>query len=369
MLLYKQTSVKSLLAFGIGCGLLLTVPACKGSNPTPAPAPPAPPTGKTFSNPLLNSGPDPYVIRRDTTYYYTHTIGDRIGLWKTGAMSRLASAAYTLAYQPPAGGANSRDLWAPELHYLAGKWYIYYTAGNGTSAAGDPFASQRTFVLENSNADPTTGTWVNKGRIYDAANDWWAIDGTVMEHNNNLYFLWSGRTGAANDKQNIYIAPMSNPWTVSGPRVMISTPTLIWETAGDPDVNEGPEVLKNPAGRVFVVYSASGCWTDDYGLGMLTLRDGGNPLVASDWTKSPNPVFQKSPANNVYGPGHNSFFTSRDGSENWIIYHANAMPMNGNGCGATRTPRMQKFSFNSDGTPNFGTPVATGTALAVPSGE
>jgi GH43 family beta-xylosidase len=309
------------------------------------------------------------VIKKDNVYYYTHTLGNRIGLWKTTAMSKLSTAPYLTIYSPSATGDHSRDIWAPEMHFIGNKWYVYYAAGSGTSATNDPFTSQRTFVLENSNADPTTGTWVDKGRIYDAAADFWAIDGTVLEHGGNNYFLWSGRAATANDKQNIYIAKMANPWTLTGSRTMLTTPTFNWETQGTPNVNEGPEILKNPAGKVFMIYSASGCWTDDYGLGMLTLRDGGDPLVAADWTKSPTPVFSKSPANNVYGPGHNSFFTSANNTENWILYHANALPMNGNGCGATRSPRMQKFTFNVDGTPNFGPPVASGTAITIPAGE
>ncbi|MDB5207770.1 MAG: family 43 glycosylhydrolase [Flavisolibacter sp.] len=365
----KFLSKNLLITFFISSSLLINV-SCKkgggdngggGTNPLPA--------GNTFTNPLLPSGPDPYVIKKDNIYYYTHTLGNRIGLWKTTAMSKLASAPYLTVFTPLSISNHKENLWAPEMFFINNKWYIYYTAGDGSSVAGDPFATQRTYVLENSSADPTTGTWLDKARIYDAANDFWAIDGTVLEYNGTNYFIWSGRAAAVNDKQNIYIAKMADPWTITGSRTLLSTPTFSWETQGDPDVNEAPEILKNPAGKVFMVYSASGCWTDEYGLGMLTLKDGGNPLVATDWTKSTTPVFQKSPANNVYGPGHNSFFTSPNGSENWIIYHANAAPMNGNGCGDARSPRMQKFTFNSDGTPNFGTPVRTNTPITVPAGE
>lgn len=368
MSIHKNFSGK-FIAVLLLCASVLLSPSCEKPNNGGGGGTNPPPTGNTFTNPLHSSGPDPYVIKKDANYYYTHTLGNRIGLWKTTAMSKLASAPQTTIFTAPTTGPNSRDVWAPELHYINSKWYVYYTAGDGTSVAGDPFASQRTFVLENSSADPTTGTWVDKGRVYDAAADYWAIDGTVFENNGTLYFLWSGRAGAANDKQNIYIAQMSNPWTLSGTRTLLTTPTLSWETQGDPDVNEGPEILKNSAGKVFMVYSASGCWTDEYGLGLMTLKDGGNPLLAADWTKMTTPVFTKNPSGNVYGPGHNSFFTSPNGSENWIIYHANGAPMNGNGCGSARSPRMQKFTWNSDGTPNFGTPAATGTALPVPAGE
>jgi hypothetical protein len=94
---------------------------------------------------------------------------------------------------------------------------------------------------------------------------------------------------------------------------------------------------------------------------------GSDPLQASSWTKKSTPVFQRNDAAGVYGPGHNGFFTSPDGTENWIVYHANNST-NG-GCGNGRTTRAQKFTWNADGTPNFGTPVALGTSLPGPDGE
>ena len=69
----------------------------------------------------------------------------------------------------------------------------------------------------------------------------------------------------------------------------------------------------------------------------------------------------------VYGPGHHSFFTSPDGTETWIAYHANSSPSQG--CGTTRTTRVQKISWNADGTPDLGVPLPTSAVLPGPSGE
>ncbi|MEO8173695.1 MAG: hypothetical protein ABI581_11450, partial [Sediminibacterium sp.] len=71
--------------------LLVTgTPSCKKSGGDPPPGPPPPPPEKTFKNPLLNNAPDPYVLKSGSTYYYTNTLGNRIGIWKTTAMSKLA---------------------------------------------------------------------------------------------------------------------------------------------------------------------------------------------------------------------------------------------------------------------------------------
>ena len=354
-------SLKKITSLFLLLAVMATASFCSkkssGNNPLP-PAPP-PPAANTFTNPLL-SGSDPWVIKKDGYYYYTHTLGNRVAIWKTKTLSKLNSAPITTIFSAAPATPNSSNVWAPELHFLDGKWYVYYTAGSG------PDDTQRTWVLENSNTDPLAGTWVDKGRIFASDADFWAIDGTVLEYNNNKYFIWSGRPNLAVQNQNIYIAKMTNAWTIDVPAVKLTQPELSWEINGGP-VNEGPEILKNSSGKVFLVYSASGCWTDDYTLGMLTLKNGGNPLLPADWTKNPQPIFTKQAANNAYGPGHNAFFKSPDGTEDWVIYHANTNT--GEGCGVARNIRMQKFSWNTDGTPNLGIPVKTAMPLAIPSGE
>jgi GH43 family beta-xylosidase len=335
--------------------------SCKKSS-TPAPVPP-PPAANTFTNPVLSSGPDPWIIQQGSNYFYTHTLGNRVSIWKTSRVTALRNVTPVPIWTAPATGPNSKNVWAPELHFINNKWYTYYTAGSSTD-----LGTQRLFVLENSGTDPLTGTWVEKGKIADPAADFFAIDGTVLNHGGNNYLLWSGHASATDPAQRIYIARMSDPWTLATPRTLISSPQYAWEMFGAPPaVNEGPQVLKNATGKVFIVFSASGCWTDDYGLGMLTLKNGGDPLLAADWTKTATPVFTKNVAAAVFGPGHNSFFKSADGTEDWIMYHAN--PSSGLGCGDSRSPRIQKFTWNADGTPNFGVPVSTSTFITKPSGE
>jgi GH43 family beta-xylosidase len=330
-----------------------------GSTPTPTPPPTPAPTATTFTNPLLSSGPDPWVIQKDGFYYFMATTGNNLTIRKTAKMSELGTAPSTIVWNPALTGVSQRDLWAPELYFFDGKWYIYYSA--------DPLCcdGHRVHVLENASADPTQGTWVNKGRIANPTIDLWAIDGTVLEQNGKRYLIWSGHETTPNPTQILYISEMSNPWTLTGPRVELSRPTYAWEQNGSPAVNEGPEILQH-GGKTFLIYSASHCSTDDYTLGQLTLT-GTDPLVGSSWTKSSTPVFVKNPANKAYGPGHNGFFKSKDGSQDWIIYHANTNP--NEGCGNPRNPRMQQFTWNADGSPNFGTPVAIGTALMRPAGE
>lgn len=330
-----------------------------GDNNTVIPPPIQPTDTTTFKNPLLSSGPDPWVAQKDGFYYYTQTQGNEISLWKTRAMSDLKNASITTVWTPTPGSAYSDDVWAPEIHYINNKWYIYFAAD---SAGFDE--THRLYVLENDNADPTSGPWTFKGKIEEPSDNW-AIDADEFDYNGSSYLLWSGWISIGG-QQNIYIAKLSNPYTISGSRVLISSPTNDWEKNGFP-VNEGPEEITNANGNAYITFSASFCGTDNYCLGLLSLKKGGDPLNASDWTKSSSPVFTSNTSGGAFGPGHNGFFVSPDGKENWVIYHANNT--SGEGCGDARNPRIQKFTWNSDGSPNFGTPVAINTAIKKPSGE
>jgi GH43 family beta-xylosidase len=321
---------------------------------------------KTFSNPLLKSGADPYSFYKNGFYYYTNTTGNRLVIWKTKNIADLPTAESKTIFTPPPGTAYSKELWAPEILFLKNKWYVYFAADNGNNN------THRMYVLENSSADPMQGHWVFKGKVADPS-DKWAIDGDVFKHRRKLYMVWSGWEGDVNGQQDIYIARMKNPWTIKGSRVRISSPNLEWEMHGNLNdannpkhvsVNEGPQALKRNK-KLFLIYSGSGCWTDHYALGMLSFKGKRNLLDSSLWEKSTAPVFKQSIENGVYAPGHNSFFKSPDGKEDWILYHANSAP--GQGCGNRRSPRAQKFTWNSDDTPNFGEPVKAGVYIPIPS--
>jgi GH43 family beta-xylosidase len=341
---------------------LPAVPAAIAQSATPTTAQ----AGDTFHNPLLPTGPDPWVITRNGFYYYMNTTGKNLTIWKTRDITDLAHAQKKVVWTPPATGPYSHDLWAPELHLLDGKWYIYFAADAGQNE------SHRTYVVENASADPLEGTWTFKGKVADAT-DKWSIDSSVFEDKGQKYMVWSGWEGDTDGEQRIYIAHMKNPWTIDSKRVMISYPQYPWERVGDlPDrpamphvnVNEGPEILTHGQ-DIFLVYSASACWTDYYELGVARTKSGANLLDSASWKKFDHPFFKQDREAEVFGPGHNGFFKSLDGKEDWIIYHANPAP--NQGCGSHRSPRIQPFTWNADGTPNFGKPISTRIAIKKPS--
>ena len=328
--------------------------------PTPLSSSAAP--GDTFTNPLLPTGPDPWVVWWKGFYYYSNSSGTNLTLRKTADITDLRHAEKKAVWTPEPGHPWSNELWAPELHRWGNKWYIYFAADAGDNA------SHRTYVVENDNDDPIEGTWTFKAKVGDSS-DKWAIDPTTFELNGEHYLVWSGWEGDKDGEQDLFIAHMSNPWTIDSPRTMISKPTYPWEKHGElpgrhVDVNEGPEVLSH-GNKILIVFSASGCWTDFYTLGLIQANVGATLLDAKSWTKFNHPVLSTDPMAGAFGPGHNGFFKSPDGKQDWIIYHANPEPREG--CGNFRSPRIQRFTWNADGTPNFGTPVPLGQPLEKPA--
>ncbi|SEO73552.1 family 43 glycosylhydrolase [Paenibacillus sp. OV219] len=118
-------------------------------------------------------------------------------------------------------------------------------------------------------------------------------------------------------------------------------------------------------GRLFIVYSGAGSWTPFYSLGLLALEPGTDPLVASNWKKSEQPLLQMDEQAGVFGPGHNSFVSSPDGAEDWIVYHATTDSLDG---WNNRKARAQRVNWNEAGMPEFGKPLSLDTAIVAPAG-
>jgi GH43 family beta-xylosidase len=312
-------------------------------------------TPVTFSNPL-GAGADPYVVRWNGMYYLVRSSGGAVWIDRAASLDNIHNSTpesdSVKVWTPPAGTGYSKQIWAPELHFFNGKWYIYVAASDGNND------THRMQVLERNGTDPF-GAFTYKGQIA-AATDRWAIDGTAFEWQGSMYFVWSGWPSATNGQQNLYIAQMDTPWSLGTDRVLLSTPTYSWEKYGLA-INEGPEALIEGS-TLNIIYSASGYWTNQYSLGRLTYNGVGPILSAVSWTKASQPVFKAT--SEVTGVGHASFTKSPDGSENWIVYHAHADPTTFND---DRVIRIQPFTFNANGTPNFGQPVPPGQLLTVPS--
>lgn len=330
-----------------GAVLAALVLAVTVTPPALAAEPPA-----DFYNPVLK-GADPSIVRQGDVYYSVSSDADGIWVRESTSIATMSDGDLRRVWEPDAEGPLCCNVWAPEILLIDGTWYIYFAADDGANA------NHRMYGIRALTDDPQ-GEWSKPVKIA-APTDRWAIDATVMQRGDDLYFLWSGWEGTVDVGQSLYIAPMSDPLTISGERVRLSEPTEPWERVALP-IQEGPEVLERD-GTTTLVYSASGSWTEDYCLGTLTLR-GGDVLDPASWTKSDGCVFSK--RDTAWGPGHHTFTTSPDGTEDWIVYHASTVKDRG---WDGRTIRAQRFTWDADGSPVFGTPVPTYETVALPSGD
>ncbi|MFF7160469.1 family 43 glycosylhydrolase [Streptomyces sp. NPDC008086] len=336
--------------------VLVAFAAClAGPAPTAQAAAPASPA-VTFTNPIALQRADPHIFKHtDGFYYFTATVPayDKIVMRRATTLQGLSTAPETTIWTKHASGEMGAHIWAPEIHFIDSKWYVYFTAG----WSNDKWRI-RPYVLESSSANPLTGTWTEKGRI-SLPLDTFSLDATTFVHNGTRYLSWAQNDPAVGAGTNIYLARMANPWTITGSPVMIARPTHAWEKVGA-IVNEGPAFLQHGS-KVFMTFSASA--TDaNYCLGLLTANATADLMNPASWTKNPEPVFKSNDTTGQYGPGHNSFTVSEDGKSDILVYHdrdyknISGDPLND----PNRRTRFQKLYWKADGTPDFGIPVADG---------
>ena len=273
-----------------------------------------------YNEPFIIRRADPYVYRHaDGMYYFTASVPeyDRIVLRKSHALDGLREAGEVTVWEKHDRGVMSKHIWAPELHYLDGKWFLYFAAGDV-----DDIWAIRPYVLECSGDDPMRDKWLERGQI-QAADDFtfrdFSLDMTIFESAGSLYCIWAEKVSVGKKISNLYIARMESPVKLATEQVLLSSPDYDWERV-DFWVNEGPAVLRRD-GMLYVTYSASATGAC-YCMGMLSIPESGDLLDPRAWKKERFPVFKTDEEKGIIGPGHNSFVRSEDGRDGIMFYHA-----------------------------------------------
>lgn len=269
-----------------------------------------------FDNPIAEQRADPCVFKTDDgTYYLTTTVPeyDRIVIRKAGSINGLKDAREKEVWHKHETGVMGHHIWAPELHRINGKWYIYFAAGEA-----EHIWNIRIWVLSNPSEDPMEGEWKEEGRIKTKIESF-SLDATTFEHKGKRYLIWAQNVRGGEHGTALVLSEMKDPVTLTGPEVVLSEPEFNWEKMKY-NVNEGPAVIKRN-GKIFVTYSASAT-NHNYCMGLLWINEEADLLDASSWNKSPGPVFFTSEDLKRYGPGHNSFTTAEDNETVIMIYHA-----------------------------------------------
>ena len=275
----------------------------------------------TFNRPWILQRADPYVYRHtDGKYYFTASLPeyDGIALRRADTLAGLETAEEVRIWNRHESGIMSFHIWAPELHYLDGNWYVYFAGSDK-----DDIWALRPYVLECRDEDPLTGTWTEKGMMQAAEDDPFSftdfsLDGTVFENRGERYYVWAEKVSVGKKISNLYIAKMESPWKLKTAQVLLATPCYDWERIGF-WVNEGPFAIHRN-GKVFITYSASETGVD-YCVGLLSADEDADLLDPGAWTKSRQPVLCSDASRRIYGPGHNCFTKDEQGRD-IMVYHA-----------------------------------------------
>ncbi|NND99040.1 MAG: sulfatase-like hydrolase/transferase [Pirellulaceae bacterium] len=318
-----------------------------------------------FVNPI-GEGADPWVVRDPDNQRYLWCMSDgnrAIAIHTSDSLTSLGKK--HIVWSTPETGPFSREVWAPELHFLDDRWYVYFAASDGKNE------NHLTYVLKSKTRDPL-GEYELHGPMATGdgpdglSPNIWAIDMTVLELAGQRFAIWSGWDAPGTDQQYLYIAPMKSPTELAGPRIRLcDNDDHLWERT-EPDtanrgLNEGPQIFQ-AKGRTCVVYSCGASWLPTYKLGMMELV-GDDPLEPSSWMKRPKPVF--SGTDQVYGVGHSCFVRSPDGRQWWHVFHAkqDREP------GWRRAIYVQPMKVGKRGFPLFGEPIPGGESIDRPAGE
>lgn len=335
-----------------------------------------------FTNPIVQpASPDPFITYRDGWYYYIKSSGG-VNVAKARRLQDIGSAPLVNVYDASHGYS---EFWAPELHYVDGCWYIYVApvpTGTGT---------RRMYVLKATVPDDPQSPFEMVGKmgptVYneeteswelntDAAQDRYALDGTVLEVGDKKYFIYSAHTGIGSQPttQRLYINEMADASTLMGDRVLLPAGGAAFEKRQNDIGNsicEGPQVFQKN-GKVFIIYSTDQSNHDWYQICLLYADADSDLLDPDSWIKYPGPLMTKSdnPDDESYAPGHACVVSSPDGTEDWLIYHA-YQNHSGTFTGdqEARCARAVKISYDEGtGLPVLGDPVAYSEVLEEPSG-
>ncbi|MCR5546463.1 MAG: family 43 glycosylhydrolase [Lachnospiraceae bacterium] len=272
-----------------------------------------------FNEPWILQRADPFVTYFDGYYYFTASVPayDQIVLRRSKTLEDLALAEEKVLWTKHESGPMSEHIWAPEMHHIFGKWYIYFAGG-----MKEDVWNIRPYVLECTGDDPYNDPWVEKGKMQCADEDEFSfrafsLDATVFEDQGNYYYVWAEKVGVGKQISNLYIARMESATKLATVQVLLTTPDYDWERVGF-WVNEGPSVVKKE-NKIYLTFSASETGAA-YCVGMLSTESGKDLLDPLSWKKERYPVLKTDASKELYGPGHNSFVKDENGRD-IMVYH------------------------------------------------
>jgi len=321
----------------------MTVAACSDDETPPEPPPPPEPTlvNQRFTNPLkvsIPSGgrvencPDPTAIRGqqegDTAWYMYCTSDplndqdkDSEGKYRQHYIPMLKSTDLVewtyvgdALSAPPGWAEPDTDIWAPEITFFGGKYYLYYTVVN-TIAGGS--------AIGVATSESPVGPWTQAGSPAVEPHESpccgesrrWVYDPEVLITDNGEKYMYYGSYFGG-----ISVRKLSEDGLTTDPHSQVEVAIS--------NRYEAPSVIKH-GDYYYLLGSATNCcngplsgysvfagrskdpwgpFVDREGVRLTTNRVGGTPVLGLN-------------GNRWVGTGHNTLLTDH-GGQDWILYHA-----------------------------------------------
>lgn len=285
---------------------------------------------KQFPFPRAVGYADPVIFRYDGKWYYVATndnLND-IGIYVREAaelewlFAEDVKQHCILDYDEEKNYIQT--FWAPEFHMIGGDVYLLFALG------GKQWAPHcHMMKLKKGGSIIKKEDWEEPVRVVrqdgsSLSGDGITLDMTYFKANNQSYVAWSYRYGIGTSKDTgsmIYIATIDEkePWRLTGEPVLLSRPLYGWENLIGTINNEGPYMLQ-VEDRLYLAYSGGHAGGYYYSIGYLMAKENDDLLNPDSWKKLCTPAMSYYSIENVYGPGHNSFFKDEEGKL-WNAHH------------------------------------------------
>ena len=237
---------------------------------------------------------DPFIMLHRGTYYaYGTHAADGIAVCTSDDLYHWKKVERLALHKDNVWG--DKWFWAPEVYFLNGKFYMYYTANEHICVA---------------ESNSPLGPFRQKEQKPMLGSEK-CIDNTLFIDNGKPYMFFD----RFNDGLNIWSVELDDNFSEMNTGTL--TPCIHvsqkWETVW-PRVNEGSFVIKHKD-TYYMTYSANSYESKYYGIGVAT-----SGSINGPWVKyEKNPIYQR--VGNLVGVGHSAMFTDKEGNLR-IVFHA-----------------------------------------------
>ena len=280
---------------------------------------------RIYTNPIHDGYlGDPFVLEHNGEYHAYGTVP--LGKLSIPVMhSRDLTAWRPLGDALALGDDAFEALWAPEVAYDNGVFYMYYSAG-GAEGQGHR--------LRVATASHPAGPFEDSGEIL-TPDEPFAIDAhPFRDGRDGEWYLYYCRDFLEPDGEDrvgtgIVVDRLVGMTRLAGERRTVVRPHAEWQLferqrhwygrVWDWYTAEGPFVREH-GGRYYCFYSG-GAWKEpNYGVGYVVADDPVGPFVREPGAEGPE-ILRTRPGR-VIGPGHASIARAPDRSSDYLVYHA-----------------------------------------------